>query len=119
MVTVWEEKIWERLGDLLSKAEEIVNQLDEANATLDEIDVKLEVLDDMLVQINVLIDLIEDIKVATAATLSAHRTSTCQSRPLQPYGRLWPSFRSSQWHSRPHRHTSTTAAANTALRPPK
>ena len=37
MVTVWEEKIWERLGDLLSKAEEIVNQLDEANATLDEI----------------------------------------------------------------------------------
>ena len=67
MVTVWEEKIWERLSDLLSKAEEIINQLDEANATLDLIDTKLEVLDDILVQINVLIDLVEDIKVDTAA----------------------------------------------------
>ena len=67
MVTVQEEKIRERLGDLLSKAYEIVNQLDEANASLDEINEKLEVLDDILVQINALIDLVEDIKEDTAA----------------------------------------------------
>ena len=81
MVTVWEEKIWERLSDLLSKAEEIINQLDEANATLDEINEKLEVLDDILVQINVLIDLVEDIKVDTAAiaTSTANMDAMCMN----------------------------------------